>query len=113
MFLPTVPLQLRRCAMPLLAIACSASNTSGAGSALPDSSSGAAARPPGTEAMPMTPSTGIHLRVRVPSEAVAGTRIPITLVLVNSGDRAAELYLRGRTIAFDTTIEDAAGIVIW
>ena len=42
-----------------------------------------------------------------------GSKVPITIRLRNSGDSPLELYLRGRTIAFDIVIADAIGRVVW
>jgi hypothetical protein len=39
--------------------------------------------------------------------------IPIVLRLENKGAAPLQLYLRGRAIAFDIVIRDAAGEVVW
>jgi hypothetical protein len=39
--------------------------------------------------------------------------VPIVIRLQNVGETPLELYLRGRTIAYDILIRDAAGRVVW
>lgn len=55
----------------------------------------------------------VRLRLEVPAEARAGTTVPILLRIENPGDAATDLYLRGRTIAFDVVVRRASGEVAW
>ena len=53
------------------------------------------------------------LRLQVPDEIAAGTLVPITLHVANTGPHPLDLYLRGRTIAFDVEIATPDGTVVW
>jgi len=55
----------------------------------------------------------LRLTVRVPSEARVGRPVPVVLHVMNSGDRPLDLYLRGRTIAFDVVVTRDDGAVVW
>jgi len=55
----------------------------------------------------------LRLRLEMPPEVRAGEVVPIVLRLENSGDRPLELYLRGRTIAFDVVVARPDGHVVW
>lgn len=55
----------------------------------------------------------LHLRIDVPAEVRVGETVPITLRLENVGDRPLDLYLRGRTIAFDVSITHDDGRAVW
>jgi len=39
--------------------------------------------------------------------------VPITVRAENIGAAAVDLYLRGRTVAFDVTVERSGGEVVW
>jgi hypothetical protein len=56
---------------------------------------------------------GLRLTLDVPREARRDTPVPITLRIENIGDRLLELTLRGRSIAFDVTVRDSKGRIIW
>jgi hypothetical protein len=64
---------------------------------------------------PMTAAAQDSLRLRLdaPSEARAGVRVQVTLRVENAGDRPLDLYLRGRTIAFDVVVARDDGTVVW
>jgi hypothetical protein len=55
----------------------------------------------------------LRLRLDAPSEVRAGATVPLTLRVENTGDRPLDLYLRGRTIAFDVIVSRADGTVAW
>jgi hypothetical protein len=55
----------------------------------------------------------LQLRLDVPSEARLGAPVPLTLRVENTGGRPLDLYLRGRTIAFDVIVERDDGRVVW
>ena len=55
----------------------------------------------------------IALELLVPAEARVGSTVPITLRVENVGDHAVDLYLRGRTIAFDVVVRRPDGEVVW
>jgi hypothetical protein len=55
----------------------------------------------------------VRLRVVVPDEVHSGTTVPIRLLLENTGTLPVELYLRGRTIAFDVIITNSNGATVW
>ena len=55
----------------------------------------------------------LRLELRIPTEARVGSTVPITLRVENVGDRPVDLYLRGRTIAFDIIVRRKAGEVVW
>jgi hypothetical protein len=65
--------------------------------------------------LPLTASAQGSLRLSVvaPSEVRAGETVPITLRAVNTSDRPLDLYLRGRTIAFDVIVASAGGDTVW
>ena len=55
----------------------------------------------------------LRLRVEVPASVRQGTSVPVTLRVENVSPRPVELYLRGRTIAFDVIVARAGGQVVW
>ena len=55
----------------------------------------------------------IALELRIPAEASVGSTVPIILRIENVGDRPIDLYLRGRTIAFDIVVRRQDGEVVW
>ena len=62
----------------------------------------------------MTPSAdSLRLSLDVPREARAGAPVPMALRVENAAARPLDLYLRGRTIAFDLVVERADGRPIW
>ena len=48
-----------------------------------------------------------------PESARLGSTVQIAIRLENLGETPLELYLRGRAIAYDILIADAAGRVVW
>ncbi|MGI9037785.1 MAG: BsuPI-related putative proteinase inhibitor [Gemmatimonadota bacterium] len=62
---------------------------------------------------PAAPSDSLRVGIMVPAEVGAGEPVPITLRLENLTDGPLNLYLTGRTIAFDLIVEDEAGAVVW
>ena len=63
--------------------------------------------------MTAQPSDAPCLTLDVPAEARVGSTVPITLRVENPGDHPIDLYLRGRTIAFDVVVRRAGGQVVW
>lgn len=59
------------------------------------------------------PSDSLRLLLELPERVPPGRAVPITLVVENLTDRPLDLYLRGRTIAFDLTVRRADGGVVW
>lgn len=55
----------------------------------------------------------LRLRLSLPEELETGTPVPVTLTVENITDRALDLYLTGRPIAFDLMVSDEAGEEIW
>ena len=60
---------------------------------------------------PSSPS--LRLELDVPPEARVGSTVRIALRVTNIGSQPIELYLRGRTVAFDVVVRHAAGEVVW
>lgn len=73
------------------------------------------ARPDSSQGWSLSATVPDSLRfeVSVPARARSGARVPVTLRVTNAGDQPAELYLRGRTIAFDIVVAGADGAVVW
>ena len=55
----------------------------------------------------------LRLTLDVPGRVRAATRVPIVLRAENTGSAPLDLYLRGRTIAFDVTIDRSSGERVW
>lgn len=55
----------------------------------------------------------LRLSIDVPAEVHVGEPVPITLRLENVGARPLDLYLRGRTIAFDVLVTRDDGRAAW
>lgn len=64
-------------------------------------------------AVAATPSDSLRLWLDAPAEVRAGEPVPITLRAENITERSLDLYLTGRTIAFDLTVTDEDGAVVW
>lgn len=60
----------------------------------------------------MTPDS-LRIQLDVPEVAPIGKPVPIVIRLENVGARPLDLYLRGRTIAFDIFISRADGQPVW
>lgn len=66
--------------------------------------------------MPPDWTTGgdaIRLTFDVPARVSGGDAVTFVLGVENGGDTRADLYLVGRTIAFDVVVETAAGRPVW
>jgi hypothetical protein len=61
----------------------------------------------------MQSSDTLTLDLDVPGSAQSGSPIPITLRVTNTNTAPLDLYVRGRTIAFDIVIANAAGDTVW
>jgi hypothetical protein len=59
------------------------------------------------------PSTQLRVWLIAPESARLGSIVPIVIRLENTGEASLQLYLRGREIAYDILIGDAAGQVVW
>ena len=55
----------------------------------------------------------LRLRLDVPERVRAGEPVAVVIRVENVGDSPLELYLRGRTIAFDVIVSSAAGLPVW
>jgi hypothetical protein len=75
------------------------------GAAAPAAASDAVSEPAGADS--------VRLRLEVPARVRAGERVPIALRVENVAARPVELYLRGRTIAWDVVVARADGAVAW
>jgi hypothetical protein len=51
-------------------------------------------------------SDSLRLSLDLPRTIRAGAAVPISLHVENTTDRTLDLYLRGRTIAFDLVVSD-------
>lgn len=56
---------------------------------------------------------GLQVSLTAPDRAPVGSMVPIVIRLENAGEARLELYLRGRTIAYDILIRDPTGRVVW
>jgi hypothetical protein len=63
--------------------------------------------------MTATAPESLRVRLDVPAEVHVGQPVPIVVRLENNGERPLDLYLRGRTIAFDIFITRTDGQIIW
>ncbi len=63
--------------------------------------------------MAATSADSLRFEIEVPAQVRTGEPVPITLRATNSGEEPLELYLRGRTIAFDITVAGEDGSVVW
>jgi hypothetical protein len=59
------------------------------------------------------PSAKLRVWLNAPESARLGSIVPIVIRIENTSEVPLPLYLRGRTIAFDILIADAAGQVVW
>lgn len=64
-------------------------------------------------AVAATPSDSLRLWLDIPAEVRAGEPVAITLRVENITERSLDLYLTGRTIAFDLAVTDEDGAVVW
>lgn len=63
--------------------------------------------------VPTTASDSLRLTLHVPDRVEAGEPVPMTVRLENASERALDLHLRGRTIAFDLVVTAEDGSVVW
>ena len=71
-----------------------------------------AERPRGETVSAQQPAS-LRLEISVPTEVRSGSPVPIALRARNTGGAPLELYLRGRTIAFDIVVAREDGAVVW
>src|SRR5262249_32838165 len=64
------------------------------------------------ETPPTLPDT-LRLELVVPSPRATGPSVTFSLRLTNLPDPPLTLYLRGRRVAFDLTVKDQTGAVVW
>jgi hypothetical protein len=55
----------------------------------------------------------LRISIDVPAAVRVGETVPIALRLENLGDRPLDLYLRGRTIAFDVVVTRDDDVAVW
>lgn len=60
-----------------------------------------------------TPSDSLRLDLLVPHQVAAGSPVEMTLRVENVAGRPLDLYLMGRSIAYDLIVEDEAGAEVW
>ncbi|MGD8497036.1 MAG: BsuPI-related putative proteinase inhibitor [Gemmatimonadales bacterium] len=60
-----------------------------------------------------TPSDSLRIDLIAPEQVAGGEPVAMTLRLENVAGRPVDLYLMGRTIAFDLIVEDEAGAEVW
>jgi hypothetical protein len=65
--------------------------------------------------VPMTAAAqdSLRLSIQIPHEVRARATVPVEVRVENTTDRPLDLYLRGRTIAFDVVVTRADGTVAW
>lgn len=59
------------------------------------------------------PSDSLRVTLDVPAAVAAGKPVPVALRLANVSERALELHLVGREIAFNIVVEREGGGVVW
>lgn len=59
------------------------------------------------------PHTQLRIGLTAPQRARLGSTVRIVIRLENVGETALELYLRGRSIAYDIVFKDATGEAVW
>lgn len=70
---------------------------------------GASATPPTTSMA----NDSLRLILELPDSVEAGRDVPMTLLATNPTDRPLDLYLTSEPPAFDLTVTDSAGEVVW
>lgn len=55
----------------------------------------------------------LKILLDAPDTVRAGEPVPVTIRVQNISDRPLDLYLRGRTIAFDVIVTGSDGTVVW
>lgn len=58
-------------------------------------------------------SDSVRISLHLPREVRSGQTIPISIRVENTARRPLDLYLRGRTIAFDIFVTRPNGEVVW
>jgi hypothetical protein len=59
------------------------------------------------------PADSLELKLELPREADAGSRMAAVLRVRNLGDRPIDLYLRGRTFTVDVIAQRTDGDTLW
>lgn len=72
-----------------------------------------AERPTPESRVSATTSDSLRLRIEVAPQVPAGEPVQIRLLVENVSARSLDLYLRGRTLAFDLVVSRADGTVVW
>jgi hypothetical protein len=72
-----------------------------------------ASQPPAPTVVTSFAPDSLHLRLELAEEVERGVAVPMTIHVTNSTDRALDLYLTGRPVAFDLVVADEEGIVLW
>ena len=62
---------------------------------------------------PVPAPASLALRVALPDLAPVGMVIPFRVALANQGDRAVQVELGGRPIAFDLIVRNPTGQIVW
>jgi hypothetical protein len=60
-----------------------------------------------------SPNDSLALELVVPPRVGVGETVPIILRVQNRTQRALDLYLRGRSLAFDVVVARPSGEVVW
>jgi hypothetical protein len=60
-----------------------------------------------------SPGDSMRFEIVAPDSVPAGEPVPILLRLSNPGRETITVYLQGRPIAFDITVSDGEGRVVW
>jgi hypothetical protein len=55
----------------------------------------------------------LQLEIQAPARVVRGAAVAIVLRVANVSGRDLDLYLRGRTVAFDIVVMDDGGNTVW
>lgn len=63
--------------------------------------------------MSLTTPDSLRFQLQVPSAVPAGEPVQIRFTVQNVSQRPVEIYLRGRTIAFDILVARAHGGIVW
>jgi hypothetical protein len=79
----------------------------------PDDAPPPADRAPPELAVTSHESDSLSLGIQAPGRVSPGEPVPVVLRVENVSGRTLDLYLRGRTIAFDIVVTDTDGRVVW
>lgn len=61
----------------------------------------------------LMPPDSLQLSLAVPKAVAAGKPVPVVIRLENASAHPFDLYLRGRTLAFDIFIARVDGVPVW